>query len=402
MRAFARRSTVEQAQSWLDANPLPRRVETVALRHAAGRVLAAAVSSPVNVPAFDRAMMDGFAVMAADTLGASNYQPQPLQVVGDSFPGRPFAGVMVRGQAVRIMTGAPLPAAADAVLPVEQTQSAREFRYVEALESVPPGKHVGRLGEDVTAGTEVLRGGRRLRPQDVGLLASLGQTRPEVWAAPRVAIVATGNELVPASEMPRGCQIIDSNGPMLTALVTRDGGQIISASIVADDPDSLAEALHVDADLLLISGGSSVGDEDHAPELLRRHGELAIHGIAMRPSSPAGLGRFQKRMVALLPGNPVSCLCAYDFFAGRSIRVAAGLGTAWPYPISRLPLRDKLVSAIGRVDYARVECREGHVVPLAIGGASRLSSTTRADGFVIVPAESEGLPVGAEVDVWLY
>jgi molybdopterin molybdotransferase len=154
--------------------------------------------------------------------------------------------------------------------------------------------------------------------------------------------------------------------------------------------------------VVLVSGGSSVGQEDFAPGLLAEHGELAFHGLAMRPSSPTGMGRLDGRVVFLLPGNPVSCLCAYDFFAGRAIRLLGGRDAAWPYRSVRLPLARKLVSQVGRVDYARVRLANGLVEPLAISGASILSSTTIADGFVVVPADSEGYPAGAEVEVLLY
>ena len=152
----------------------------------------------------------------------------------------------------------------------------------------------------------------------------------------------------------------------------------------------------------MVSGGSSVGQEDHAPVVLGQHGDLAIHGIAMRPSSPTGMGTLDDRLVFLLPGNPVSCLCAYDFFAGRAIRVLAGNAADWPYRQSQFPLRRKLVSTVGRLDYARVKLIDGQAEPLAISGASMLSSTTRADGFVIVEDDSEGYPDGTVVNVHLY
>jgi molybdopterin molybdotransferase len=189
---------------------------------------------------------------------------------------------------------------------------------------------------------------------------------------------------------------------MLTALVARDGGIALNPGILPDDPAQIASALGDDADVVLISGGSSVGQEDHAPRLLARLGELAIHGIAMRPSSPAGMGRIGEKLVFLLPGNPVSCLCAYDFFAGRAIRILGGRAAEWPYRPMALPLNRKLVSQVGRVDYARVKIVGNCVEPLAISGASLLSSTVVADGFVIVPADSEGYPPGAIVDVHLY
>jgi molybdopterin molybdotransferase len=189
---------------------------------------------------------------------------------------------------------------------------------------------------------------------------------------------------------------------MLSALVERDGGLVDFPGLVRDDRQSILDALHADADIVIVSGGSSVGVEDLAPTLVAEHGELAVHGIAMRPSSPTGLGRMGHRLVFLLPGNPVSALCAYDYFAGRAIRALGGRSTAWPYASTRATLAHKISSPIGRLDYARVQLLDGLVVPLSVSGASVLSSTTRADGFVIVADDSEGYPAGAEVDVWLY
>ena len=174
------------------------------------------------------------------------------------------------------------------------------------------------------------------------------------------------------------------------------------SDIVPDDPAAIRAALEQPADIIVVSGGSSVGQEDYVPTLVAQLGELAIHGVAMRPSSPTGMGRLSGRLVFLLPGNPVSCLCAYDFFAGRAIRAASGRSRDWPYRTIRAPLKRKLVSTVGRLDYARVSVTDNTAEPLAISGASILSSTTRADGFVIVPADSEGFPAGAEVDVFLY
>ena len=157
-----------------------------------------------------------------------------------------------------------------------------------------------------------------------------------------------------------------------------------------------------DADVILVSGGSSVGVEDHAPGIVAELGTLDFHGVAMRPSSPVGLGRIGAAWVFLLPGNPVSCLCAYEFFAGPTLRVLGGRPRAWPHRRVRLPLARKIGSMIGRVDYVRVAIEHGHVVPLATSGASILSSTVRAAGAVIVPRGLEGLPEGAEVEVLLY
>ena len=409
MRGFQRRSTVEEALGWVEAQIKPLPSEEVSIWQASRRVLAESIASRIDVPAFDRAMMDGYAVRAADVQGASSYNRLPLKIVGESMPGRPCDRQVQTGQAVRIMTGAPLPQGADAVLPAERTEEADSI--LQALDDVPPGKNIGRSGEDVRCGTTILPAGRRLRPQDLGLLSSVGRGTVMVYRRPRVRLIITGHELLPAGSMPSGVQIADANGPMLASLVERDGGIVVDmpragsvevAYLVDDDPEALAAAMLAEADLVLVSGGSSVGREDHAPVLLARHGELAIHGIAMRPSSPAGMGRIGDKLVFLLPGNPVSCLCAYDFFAGRAIRALGGRSPDWPYRKARLPLARKLVSTVGRVDYCRVRLGADRVEPISISGASVLSSTTRADGFVIVPADCEGYPPDSEVDVWMY
>ena len=190
---------------------------------------------------------------------------------------------------------------------------------------------------------------------------------------------------------------------MLSALIHRDGGELESVRHVTDDRQSIRAAITEEgADLILVSGGSSVGAEDHAPEIVADEGWLAIHGIAMRPSSPAGMGRVGNAFVFLLPGNPVSCLCAYDFFAARALRILGGRPHDWPYPSSRLRTSAKIVSAIGRTDYCRVAIDDNGVRPIAISGASILSSTVRADGFTVVAEDSEGVAPGTEIVVYRY
>jgi molybdopterin molybdotransferase len=403
MRGFAHRHTVEAALAWLDAQLQPLGSEMLPLRMAAGRVLATPVVSDVDVPGFDRATMDGYAVVAESTDGATSYNRLPLVVIGESLPGRPFPGSVGVGQGVRIMTGAPLPPGCDAVLPAEWIESgAVTDATVSALAAVSPGKHVGRRGEDIVRGTTLLQAGRVLRPQDLGVLSSVGVGEVRVFSRPQVRLVVTGNELLPSGSQPHGHRVVDANGPMLAALVERDGGLVDFPGLVPDEHDAILDALQAAADVIVVSGGSSVGCEDLAPTILARHGDLAIHGIAMRPSSPTGLGRIGNRLVFLLPGNPVSCLCAYDFFAGRAIRALGGRTTMWPYRRMRARLARKISSPVGRLDYARVRVVGGAVEPLAVGGASILSSTTRADGFVIVPDDSEGFAPGTEVEVWLY
>ena len=401
MRGFRERVEVAVALAWVDAHSRALPAEAIAIDFAGGRVLAADMVAPIDVPAFDRAAMDGYAMRADETVGASDYNPLAFAVVGEALPARPFTGGVRTGAAVRVMTGAPMPAELDAVVPAEYAQVADG--RVEITAACTPGKHVSRRGEDLRTGQTVLAAGRHLRPQDAGLLASLGFARVQVVRRPRVRLVVTGNEVVPPGEAKGEWEVFDANSAMLRALVVRDGGAIEGFLRPGDDAARIADAMAAPgADVVLVSGGSSVGAEDHAPRLLAQAGELAVHGVAMRPSSPAGMGRIDDRLVFLLPGNPVSCLCAYDFFAGRAIRRLGGLSAEWPYRAVEAPVARKIVSAIGRVDYCRVRLGGSGVEPLALSGASMLSTTTRADGFVIVPGESEGFGPGARVTVHLY
>ena len=410
MHGFARRHTVQAALAWLDSQLRLLEPEDVSLRAAAGRVLAAAITSDIDIPGFDRATMDGYAVVADSTEGATPYNRVALVVIGDALPGSPFPHRVAGGEAVRIMTGAPMPAGSDAVLPAESVErDADTPARVLAVAEVSPLKNVGHRGEDIVAGTTVLEPGRVLRPQDVGVVSSIGVDRLRVVRQPRVRLVITGNELLPSGSRPQGHHITDANGPMLAALAERDGAIVDFPGLVRDDATAIEAALvgpvRSDGpvpDLVMVSGGSSVGIEDLAPMLVAKHGELAVHGIAMRPSSPTGLGRIGDRLIVLLPGNPVSALCAYDFFAGRAIRALGGRSKEWPYRKVRGALTRKISSPIGRLDYARVRVEGGRVEPLSVAGASVLSSTTRADGFVIVGDDNEGFPAGADVDVWLY
>ena len=407
MRGFLNRSSVEEAIAWLDKSVVGLSAETVSVVDAHRRVLNESVASAMNVPAFDRSAMDGYAVHAEETTGASDFNPLQFKVIGTSMPNAPFDGMVEPGCAVRIMTGAPMPAGADCVVPAEFTRADSDGESVGVVTAIAAEKNVGRTGEDVRQGDAILAAGRQLRPQDVGMLASVGIDRVSVVRAPRVRILVTGNELVEVGNSRAASQIFDSNTPMLGGLVERDGGHLESVTRCRDDRDSIRIAMTAgDVDVVLVSGGSSVGAEDHAPGILAEAGELGIHGIAMRPSSPAGMGRIvdgsRSRLVFLVPGNPVSCLCAYDFFAGRTIRQLGGLPIEWPYPRQQLPLTRKISSAVGRVDYCRVLIQDGHVEPLALSGASRLSSTVRGDGFVVIPASLEGYAPETVVDVYRY
>ncbi len=400
MRGFKKRSPIEEVMAWLDQQTIDLPKQTIPLQEAAGRVITSDVISQFNIPGFNRSMMDGYAIVASDAQGASSYNQLELKVIGKSMPGQGSTAKVVSGSTVRIMTGAPVPEGANAVLPAENV--AADDQSILVMENVAEGRNIGRIGEDILLGSTIIKKGRRLRAQDIALLASVGEKNVSVFSKPRISIVVTGNEILEIGTPPQGYQIVNSNGPMLEALSRRDGGITIKSSIVADDPELIRQVMLEDYDILLITGGTSVGEEDMAPLLLAELGDLAIHGVAMRPSRSAGMGSIGNKRVFLLPGNPVACLCAYDFFAGNLIRRLSGYTKNGPYRSIHKVLKQKIVSVIGRTDYARIRLSENFVEPIAISGAAILSSTTQADGFVIIPADSEGYPPETEVEVFLY
>ncbi|MBW2267183.1 MAG: molybdopterin molybdotransferase MoeA [Deltaproteobacteria bacterium] len=401
MRGFAERADVEEVEDFLVEHTRVLPAEPVALLECGGRVLAEDVKSAVAVPGFPRVAMDGYAVRGEATFGASPYEPISLTVRGEVLPGSRYVGSVAAADAVRVMTGAPLPQGANAVVKAEVCSEVGG--RVEVSEAVAPGKHVGAIGEDIREGDVVLRAGRRLRPQDTGLLASIGVAEPRCVRRPRVRLVVTGDELLPPGSRPSGVRIVDSNSVVLRGLLARDGAECLPFEILPDDPEVIRTALASgDADVVLVSGGSSVGTEDHAPRLVSELGSLDFHGVSMRPSSPAGVGRIDAAFVFLLPGNPVSCLCAYEFFAGPTLRALGGRTREWPHRRVHLPLRRKITSEVGRTDYVRVAVEDGQVLPISTAGASILSSTVRAAGCVVVPRALEGMPEGAEVEVLLY
>ena len=301
MKGFAKRADVEEVDDFLAEHARALPAEDVALLDALGRVLAEEVTAAVSVPGFPRSAMDGYAVRGEDTFGASGYDPISLELLGLSLPGQPFAGSVGKGQAVRIMTGAPVPDGADAVVMAEVCDEVDG--RVAVRDPVAPHKNVGAVGEDIREGDRLLEPGRRLRPQDAGVLSSVGRATVRCVRRPRVRLVVTGDELLPAGSLPSGAHIVDSNSVVLRGLVARDGGELLPFEILPDVPEKIAEAMQdARADVVLVSGGSSVGQEDHAPRLLDELGTLDFHGVSMRPSSPAGVGR--------IPATPLSASCS--------------------------------------------------------------------------------------------
>ncbi|CAO3415102.1 molybdopterin-binding protein [Azospirillum endophyticum] len=380
-RGFARRAPVTEAWAWIDDRIVPPPARSLPLVECAGLRLAEAVMALGDWPPADRAAVDGYAVAAADTLGAGSYNPVPLTA------------------AVAVTAGDPLPPGCDAVVPFEAAQAVGPF--VEAIDAVAPGSGVERQAAWTRAGSQLLPAGRRLRPGDLGLLAAAGwgagygagYGMVPVLPAPRVRILLAGGPKAGAPEQ---------LGAMLAALVGRDGGAVEAVEDRTADLDALAEAFaQPGADLILSAGRTGTGPDDVAPVALAQAGSLDLHGIAMRPGGSAGLGLAGGVPVLLLPGEPMAALAAYELLAGRAVRRAAGLPAGLPHAATEVVTARKLVSEIGSVDLHRVRLDDdGRVEPAASPVWPGLAAAARADGFVLIPAESEGVPDGVPVTMY--
>lgn len=374
-RGFARRVPLTDAWDWVDARVAPPAARTLPLAECAGLRLADAVAATGDWPPADRAAVDGFAVAAADTLGAGSYNPVPLTA------------------AVAVSAGDPLPPCCDAVIPFEAAQAVGPF--IEAIDVVATGSGVERRGAWTVAGSPLLPAGRRLRAGDLGLLAAAGHSAAPVLPAPSVRILIAGGPKAGAPEQ---------LGAMLAALVGRDGGVVAAVEELPADLDALAEAFaRPGADLILSAGRTGTGPDDVAPSALAQAGSLDLHGIAMRPGGSAGLGLAGGVPVLLLPGEPMAALAAYELLAGRAVRRAAGLPAVLPHATVKAVTARKLVSEIGSFDLHRVRLDDdGRVEPVASPNWPGLAAAARADGFVLIGADSEGVPDGAPVTMYRF
>jgi molybdopterin molybdotransferase len=408
-REFFTTVTVGAALGLLADLP-PTATEPVPLDEALGRTPAAGVPAPHALPGFARSTVDGFAVRAADTFGASEGLPSYLDVLGSVPMGRPPEVAVRAGGAVAVPTGAVLPDGADAVVMVEHTQETMPGS-VEVTRPVAPGDGTVRADEDVAAGAELAPSGRPLRAQDLGLLAAAGVTAVEVRRRPRVGVVSTGDEVVPPStrDLVPG-QVRDATASALAGLVRDAGGQPVPLGIVPDDAAAL-EAVLRDAlgrcDLVVVSAGSSVGARDETAGVVARLGEPGIlcHGLAIRPGKPTLLADCGGVPVVGLPGNPLSALVVFRLVGVPLVRRLAGITRPAPEPVVRATLDRQVPSQAGRLDVVQVRVVDGPDGPQAsplFGASALLSVLTAADGWVAVPEDATGLPAGADGDVTLY
>jgi molybdopterin molybdotransferase len=368
------RAALGDATAWIDSHAAPLGAEPIPLAEAAGRVLAQGAIAAVDLPSFDRAAIDGLAVCADDTAGASAYNP----LSGGNL----------------VSAGDPLPAAADAIVPVGRFERGPAGNC-EIIDAVAPGSGIERKGSHFVSGATLLKAGRRILDGDIGLLAAAGVAHLHVIGRPRVRCFVVARAAT---------ALEDANGPLLRALIERDGGIFTDLRHIARDRAAIAAALaRADADVILVAGGTGWGPDDATAAALAEAGELAIHGVAVNPGESVGLGRTDTGApVFLLPGAPAACLWAYEFFAGRAIRRLGGRNPALPYRLRDMTTARKIVSSIGMTEIYPVRClSHDRVEPVASFAEAGIGALARADGFVIMPEGSEGVPEGAVVTVHL-
>src|SRR4051795_5136112 len=366
MRPFASTISLEEARRRLNAAVRPiTRIERVRLEDAGGRVAAADISSPIDVPPFARSAMDGYAVIAADTAETRRSAPVRLRLIDRIYTGEVSPVTIERGCCAEIATGAPLPSGADAVIMVEETARAEGGDAVEIFAPAIAGQHVGRRGADIAAGDRVIASGDWLSPSRLGAIAAIGQSEADVFARPRVAILSTGNEVIePGGTLAPG-QIFDVNRFTLGAIVTAHGGVPVAHRAAQDTVAALVAALDAcaSADLIVFSGGSSVGERDLVVDAIAARGEMIFHGIAVRPGKPTAFAVVAGRTPFFgMPGNPSSCLSNAYILLVPFLRATARLPLYAPRTV-QAHLGRRIVSPAGRHQFYTVQLRDGAAFP---------------------------------------
>jgi molybdenum cofactor synthesis domain-containing protein len=376
------------------------RTEGVALVDAGGRVVAADVVAVIDVPPFDRAAMDGYAVVAADTFGAGTHAPKTLRCVDRVFTGQvPTRGIGA-GECIEIATGAPMPDGADAVVMVEETERAGDS--ISVLTPVYPRQNVGRRAADIAVGSVVVTAGQVLNPSRIGALAALGTRDVEVFARPTIAILSTGNEISDPGRPLGPGQIYDINRFTLETIIRQHGGVGVPLPIAADSVEDLSDALDAASghDVVVFSGGSSVGERDLILDVLKARGEVHFHGIAVKPGKPTVFGAIEGKPVFGMPGYPTSCLSNAYLLLVPFLRTVARLPEWRPVTVDA-PLTRRIVSTTGRHQFYTVKLVDGRAEP-AFKASGDITSMANADGYIEIPAQTDVVEAGTTVTVKLF
>ena len=402
MRPFGDTISLAAARTILDATGTPiSRTERIPLEQSNGRVLAREVRSAADVPPFSRAGMDGYAVRAGDTRGATRDQPCTLTQVGTLYTGQVSPIAVRAGECIEISTGAPMPEGADAVVMVEETASDSGTR-VRLFVEVQPQQNVGTRGADIQTGHIVLDAGDTINSSRLGALAAIGASSVEVFARPRVAILSTGNEIVTPGEPLRPGEIYDINRFTLSAVVEEHGGVAVPYPPAPDSLDALVTTLEqcLVNDIVVFSGGSSVGERDLIRDAIAAKGQLLFHGIAVKPGKPTGLGVVNGKPVFAMPGYPTSCLSNAYILLVPLLRRIAGLGPQMKRTRT-VSMAQRVSSVRGRHQFFTVRIVDDKAVP-AFKGSGDITSMSRADGYIEIPADVDAIDPGALVDVTLF
>ncbi|MGD2200957.1 MAG: molybdopterin-binding protein [Candidatus Bathyarchaeota archaeon] len=375
------------------------RVEEVPLERAGGRVLAGDIVAGFSVPPFARSAMDGYAVRAEDTYGASTTDPKRLRLLGVQYAGEYFQGEVDQGECVQVATGSPVPLGADSVVMVEFTRS--EGETVEIQKPAYPGSNVSPVGEDIVEGETVIGAGEVLTPAKVGALAAMNVERVEVYARPRVAIYSTGSEIRPLGSELHPSQIYDVNSYTLSSFVGSNGCQPVMRGVVPDEKDRIDEAVREASgyDLGIFSGGSSVGARDLFAYAIEGLGEVLFHGLQVKPGKPTLFGIVDGTPIFGMPGYPTSCLSNAYIFLTPALRRLAGLPPAKPRTV-KARMGQRFVSGSGREQFLTVRVEEGVAIP-TFKRSGAITSMSHADGYIVLPVNLDVIEEGAEVEVTL-
>lgn len=383
---------------------LSTEAEEAALADALGRVLAAPVLARQDVPGFDRSMVDGYALRAADTFGCGESLPAMLRVAGEVLMGRPAAVACGPGQCVAVPTGGQVPEGADAVVMVEYTEDYGDGG-IGVTKPVAPGQHIIFSQDDVAAGGQVFEKGKRLNAADIGALAALGETRVKVARRPVVGILSTGDEIVEEGAAPAMGQVRDVNAPLLWACLAQSGALPRRYGICPDEFGALCAAVEKmadECDVVLLSGGSSVGARDAVQRVVERLGALYLHGIAIKPGKPTIFGEVAQKPLVGLPGHPVAVFFVYTLFVAPLLGGMMGEAAPLPKPGYRARLASAIPSNHGREEYVAVhlEAAPGGLAAFPVMGKSGLiTQLSRADGYLKIPRDREGHAAGDEVEI---
>ena len=405
---FSKLTLLDDALKKIQGYITPVSLDEVETSKALNRVLAIDITSELAIPPFDRSAMDGYAVKAEDTFGASPSNPNVIKKIGTVEIGEQTDLVLTSGEAVRISTGAAIPKGSDSVIKIEDTDI--DSDRVSLYTSIVPGKNVSKKGEDIPLGTEILRSGITIKASHIALLSSLGIKHVKVKKKPKVSVFAVGDELIEVGNPLPPNKIYNSNSPMVSSLVETYGGSVVRELNIKDSKDEIRNNLiksSVDSQIIIFTGGTSVGTKDFLPESIHKNGEVLVHGIAMRPGSPILFGLKDQSLVFCLPGTPVAAYICFLLIVGTTIKKMLGCINIDPrVEIIATITKDVPVSRMGYKHFLRVrlEKKENQLLalPVKLKGSGIISSLTQSDGIVEISEDKEGLKKGEKVSVYLH